>query len=138
MSGSFLTRIGNGLTEWKIEWKARRDGRKHLTNDLHQATRDIVGPTGWVVSKSWDQLSNNRSAYVKSFDKNRIPPSLHVSERDRIRAGEVMPLTERCIEDYTDAGAVEPGPWKTEDLEPESNTKPEWLSRYRRSDSPHP
>lgn len=125
MTSSFLTKAKNGLIEWKIEWKARRDGRKHLTNDLHQATRDIVGPTGWVVSKSWDQLTDNRSAYVKSFDKDRIPPSLHISERDRIRAGEVMPLSERCIEDYADADAVEPGPWKTEDLQPEQDSTSE-------------
>lgn len=115
------TKIREGLSEWIIEWKARRAGRQHLPNNLHQATRDIVGPTGWAASGSWEQLSERRGAYVKSFDKERIPPSLHISERDRIRAGEVMPLKERCIEDFTAPAENEPGPWRIEELDAESN-----------------
>ena len=116
MADSLPTRISHQLIEWKTEWMARRNGRKHLSSDLHRATRDIVGPTGWGDSKGWDQLSERGSAYIKSFDRDRIPPSLHVSERDRIRAGEVMPLQERCIEDFNANEADKPRQWSTKDL----------------------
>lgn len=44
-------------------------------------------------------MESNKSAYLKSFDR-RLPPSLHVSERDRVRAGDPIPTAERCIEDW--------------------------------------
>ena len=62
--------------------------------------RDIVGPTGWVFSSAWEELDTHGEAYQKSFDR-RLPPSLFISDRDRLRANQPMPLSERCIEDYS-------------------------------------
>lgn len=64
-----------------------------------RVTRDITGPLGWAWSGAWDQLDQHGEAYKQSFDR-RLPPSLFVSERDRLRANQPMPLSERCIEDY--------------------------------------
>ena len=64
-----------------------------------RVTRDVVGPTGWLMSNAWDELAQHGEAYKQSFDR-RLPPSLFVSERDRTRAKQPMPLSERCIEDY--------------------------------------
>ena len=72
-----------------------------------RVTRDIIGPTGWLSSNAWQQLDDNGEAYKQSFDR-RLPPSLFVSERDRLRANQPMPLSERCIEDYHDRRAEQP------------------------------
>lgn len=65
---------------------------------MHRVTRDVTGPTGWVFSGAWDKLDQHGDAYARSFDR-RIPPSLFVSERDRTRFGQPMPIVERCLED---------------------------------------
>ena len=87
------------FNEFKLEWRARRAGRVHLENNIGRATRDIAGPTGWVVSPTWEAVDKSGDTYVKSFDR-RLPPSTFVSERDRLRANMPMPLVERCIEDW--------------------------------------
>lgn len=61
------------------------------------------------MTATWDQLDEKGDAYMRSFDR-RLPPSLHVSERDRTRANMPIPLVERCIEDWkADAGEDESG-----------------------------
>jgi hypothetical protein len=67
---------------------------------MSRVTRDIVGPTGWVFSDAWQQLEDHGEAYRNSFDR-RLPPSLFISDRDRLRANQPMPLSERCIEDWS-------------------------------------
>ena len=62
-------------------------------------TRDITGPLGTAFSNAWDQLDEHGDAYMKSFG-DQIPPSLFVSERDRVRMNQPMPVVERCIEDW--------------------------------------
>ncbi len=87
---------------WQSFWRevrARRAGRRGMTNPIARAARDVTGPTGWVFSNAWDKLDEHGDAYVKSFDR-RIPPSLFVSERDRTRFQQPMPVAERCLEDY--------------------------------------
>ena len=78
-----------------------------MNPNIARATRDITGPTGWVWSNAWDKLDQHGEAYMKSFDP-KIPPSIFVSERDRTRHGQPMPIVERCIEDWphrnTDSG----------------------------------
>lgn len=64
--------------------------------DLSRAAREVVGPTGWMWSRGWEQMDQGKEAYVKSFDK-RLPPSLFVSERDRTRQNIPVPLVERMI-----------------------------------------
>jgi len=81
------------------DWRASRADRVKLPNDVVKATRDVTGPTGWVTTSTWDRLEAHSKAYVSSFDQ-RLPPSLHISERDRKRHGLVMPVAERCIEDW--------------------------------------
>jgi len=85
--------------ELRREWRARRAGRRGISNSIHRATRDVTGPTGWVFSATWDELDKHGDAYMQSFEP-RVPPSIFVSERDRTRHGQPMPLAERCIEDH--------------------------------------
>jgi len=86
------------------EWKSRRAGRKAMNTKkttgptLSRVTRDVTGPMGNAFSSAWDKLDEHGEAYRKSFDR-RIPPSLFVSERDRTRFAQPMPMAERCIED---------------------------------------
>ena len=63
-------------------------------------TRDIVGPTGNLFSSGWRQIEDRRvgEAYLRSFEP-RVPPSLHISSRDRTRANLPIPVRERCLED---------------------------------------
>ena len=92
--------------EMVYEWRARRAGRRFLDHDIRTATRDVTGPLGWVMTSTWDQLDQKGDAYIKSFDR-RLPPSLHVSERDRTRANMPIPPVERCIEDWNTEQAEE-------------------------------
>ena len=85
--------------ELYLEWQARRAGRRGLNSNIHRATRDVTGPTGWAFSATWEKLDEHGEAYMKSFDP-RVPPSIFVSERDRLRHNHPMPLVERCIEDH--------------------------------------
>ncbi len=89
---------------------------------MQRAARDLTGPTGWAKSETWDHLANDRQAYLKSFDP-RVPASLHISERDRVRAGMVIPLPERCIEDWVDNHA-DPEADVTEDSDGETGSQP--------------
>ncbi len=83
------------------EWAARRAGRKAMSHDFQKATRHIIGPTGYQWSTAWKQLEDEDGSYLKSFDP-RIPPSIHISHRDKAREGIIMPISERCIEDWND------------------------------------
>ncbi len=78
---------------------ARRAGRKGMgPNDLGKAARHMAGPTGELWSNGWEQMATNKDAYLKSFDKT-ISPSLFVSERDRTRLNQPIPMPERAIAD---------------------------------------
>ncbi len=103
--------------EFMDEWKARRAGRRHVQNDIYRRARDITGATGWVTSRAWDHADRHGEAYSESLNERRIPPSLHISARDQIRAGKAMPLAERCIEDFRTPEAERPGDWSTRDLD---------------------
>jgi len=96
----------------RAEIKARRAGRKFTPNGIRRSARDITGPHGWVLSDTWRELDSRGDAYLDSFDR-RIPPSLHISERDRHRYNMPIPMAERCVEDWRadpdDAPAGEPG-----------------------------
>jgi len=81
------------------EISARRTGAKFAPKGIGRAARHIVGPTGYAYSSHWEALSKHSDIYNRSFDR-RIPPSLHISQRDGRRAGWVMPISERCIEDW--------------------------------------
>ncbi len=81
------------------EWKARRAGRRHYANDIAKSARDVIGPTGWMWSNGWDAMEKGSKAYIDSFSP-KIPPSIFVSERDRLRGNIPVPLVERCIEDW--------------------------------------
>lgn len=84
---------------WKSfvsEWRARRAGRKNLESDIPKSAREVIGPTGWMLSRGWDEMAEHKQAYVKSFDR-RVPPSIFVSERERSRHNIPIPLVERLI-----------------------------------------
>ncbi len=80
------------------EAKARRAGQRNMPTSISRATRDIVGPTGWVRSNAWDELDEHKDAYVKSFDR-RVPPSIFIADRDNRRFNQPIPVAERCLED---------------------------------------
>jgi hypothetical protein len=96
------------------ELRARSAGRKAMGNDrsMFKAARGIVGATGWSFSNAYDLLEKDGGAYVRSMEREpMLPPSLFVSERDRTRYGEPMPLVERCIEDHGDPDAMSTSNW---------------------------
>ncbi|MGI9599029.1 MAG: hypothetical protein ACR2QK_22890 [Acidimicrobiales bacterium] len=105
------------LSEFIEEWKARRAGRRHVSNDIYRRARDITGATGWVTSRAWDHADRHGEAYSHSLVERRVPPSLHISARDQIRSGKAMPLTERCIEDFNSPDSERPGDWSISELE---------------------
>ncbi len=81
------------------EWAARREGRKHVHSDVGAAARDIAGVLGHGTSGTWDFVESSSAGYLDSLDP-RLPASLHISERDRLRANRPIPVSERCIEDW--------------------------------------
>jgi len=88
------------MGRWKqfiAEWKARRAGARYAPRDIQRSARDVIGPTGDLLSSAWDRLEESGDAYIDSFDR-RIPPSIFVSERDRKRFNRPIPLPERRIE----------------------------------------
>lgn len=99
------------LRAFWIELKARSAGRRAMNSSLGRpigrTTRDITGPMGTAFSNAYAKLDEHGDAYMRSFD-NRIPPSLFVSERDRVRATQPMPMAERCIEDWQPRPGVGP------------------------------
>lgn len=120
-----LERAGRAIREMAQTWASRRAGRRHVPNDIRRQARDVTGVTGWMYSKGWDELAKVKPGYLQSFETPRVPPSLHVSERDRRRAGLAVPLAERCIEDYANPEATRPGPWSTAELDADrANPRP--------------
>lgn len=87
------------LAELLAELKARRAGRRGTPKGLGRAAFHLGGPTGVMTSAGWSRVAESHEAYIESLDR-RLPPSLHISERDRLRAGDAIPLAERCIEDW--------------------------------------
>jgi hypothetical protein len=92
-----MGRLGNFITEWK----ARRAGRKYVSKDIQKSVRHVIGPTGYNFSNAWDAVAESSEAFVESFDP-RIPPSLFVSQRDKTRLNQPIPLVERRIEAHND------------------------------------
>ncbi len=108
------------LRETWIELKARRAGRLAMGNDksTFDAARGIIGATGNGFSNAWELLDEGGDAYLKSFGTDQhIPPSLFVSERDRVRYGMPAPVAERCIEDHGNPDAVVVRDWDVRDLD---------------------
>lgn len=81
------------------EWAARRTGRRHTPRDNANAARDVTGPLGVATSVVYNELERSSDAYIKSFDR-RLPPSIHISERDRVRHSDAIPVVERGIADW--------------------------------------
>lgn len=82
---------GARFKEGWAELRARREGRRHVPNNIRRASREIAGPTGWTVSKTWHAVDQHGDDFVQSFDR-RLPPSTFVSERDRRRANRPVPV----------------------------------------------
>jgi hypothetical protein len=97
-----------GIRSLFTEWLARRRGRRFVETGLARSAREIVGPTGAMLSRGWDAMSRGSEAYNKSFDP-KIPPSVFVSARDLTRSNHPVPLVERCIEDWS-SEAEQPAP----------------------------
>lgn len=91
-----------GLKSLRVEWLARRAGRRNLDRDLPRSAREVVGPTGWMWSRGWDMMADHVKDYARSFDR-KVPPSIFVSERERTRHNIPIPLVERMIAEHTKA-----------------------------------
>lgn len=94
------------VRSWIDEWRARRRGSRFVSRDIGRSARHIIGPTGNGFSNAWDVLAETGDSCLKSFDR-RIPPSIHVSERDRTRWNMPIPISERCIEDWNASAPVD-------------------------------
>ena len=88
-------------------WGRRRAGSRHAPSDLGRSARHLIGPTGAGFSNAWETMARGHRAYIGSFDR-RVPPSLFVSERDRSRYDQPIPLIERRIEAYRDDDGLTP------------------------------
>ncbi len=84
------------VKRWLRLW---RSTKPHPTPDPHlRAARDIIGPTGNFFSAGWAQFEKSHTGYLRSFEP-RVPPSIHISHRDKTRANIPIPLSERCLDD---------------------------------------
>lgn len=92
-----MARIKRWLTRWAAQSVRRAEARS--SSSISRAARDVIGPQGALFSNAWEELDRHGQDYVDSFDR-RLPPSIFVSERDRLRMNQPMPLAERCIEDF--------------------------------------
>ncbi len=102
------------IREFRAEMRDRRAGRKAMGNDgdMFRSARGIVGATGWSFSNAWDHLEKDGKAYNRSMQREpHLPPSLFVSEQDRVRIGKAAPLSERCIEDWKSPDAMPVRDW---------------------------
>jgi hypothetical protein len=104
------------LSELVADWRSRREGRRHVPNNIGRQARDVTGALGFAYSRAWDLVATNGDAYTRSFGERRMPPSLHVSNRDRLRAGLAVPLPERCIEDFAKPATRRARDWSTHEL----------------------
>ena len=87
-------------------------------HDLFTTARGIVGATGNSFSNAWKYLESDSGQYKASMEREPVlPPSLFVSERDRTRHGEPIPLVERSIEDVRNPDAMPVSDWDISDLE---------------------
>lgn len=93
-------------SEFREEWRARKAGSKHAPKDFSKSAIELSGRLGHGTSRLWDHVEESQTAYRESFDR-RLPPSLHISERDRIRAGDPIPRQERRPEDWKDDASGE-------------------------------
>lgn len=81
------------------------------TNDLAKTARGAVGVLGAGFSNAYKYIENDQNRYARSLDPDRrLPPSLFVSQRDGVRNGSVMPLSERCIEDFASSRGATQAP----------------------------
>lgn len=90
------------LKELWLEMRSRSEGRRALgvNRDQFHTTRGITGMTGYSFSQAYTLLEKDGGAYMRSLQKEpQLPPSLFVSERDRVRHANAIPLAERCLED---------------------------------------
>ena len=112
-------RIRRWFKELWLELEARSAGRRALghDNDFFTATRGITGVIGAPRSDAYDLLQKDQGAYVRSMKREpQLPPSLFVSERDRVRHGEAIPLAERCLEDVGTKSDLDVGDWDIKKL----------------------
>ena len=82
-----------------------------------RAARGIVGATGASFSNAYDMLERDGGAYLRSMESDPVlPPSLFVSENDRLRHNRAVPLAERCLEDVGNPNVEPVQAWHMEEL----------------------
>lgn len=93
-------------------------------DEFFQTVRGVVGITGGTLSKGpWEHIANDNDRYSRSMKKDPVlPPSLFVSDRDRVRHGLPTPVVERCLEDVGNPEAMKVGDWDIADINPETGS----------------
>ena len=105
MKRTIRDRLHGAVTAWADRRLVRKPGRHE--NGLGRTLRDVGGyyspmPTGRLM----DTIAATSDAYNRSIDRPHLPPSTHVSHNDAVRRGLIMPVSERCIEDWDEPPLV--------------------------------
>lgn len=75
---------------------------------LSRSIRDVGGPYRAIMNTQLlDTIAGSSEAYNRSLVQPHLPPSTHISHNDAVRRGLVIPVGERCIEDWA-AGPLAP------------------------------
>lgn len=117
MKRTIRERLRDAISTWADRRMVSKPGP--YEGGLGRTIRDVGGyyspmPNGRLM----DTIADNSEAYNRSIDQPHLPPSTHVSHNDAVRRGLVMPVGERCIEDW-DAEPLEPVDTADLDVAPE-------------------
>ncbi|NOX28978.1 MAG: hypothetical protein GXP35_02840 [Actinobacteria bacterium] len=98
--------FGHGASQQRSS-RAERVGpgpNPGIDSGLGRTLRDVTGPFGPAnfrgkrINNTLETIVDSNSAYRQSFNR-QLPPSTFVSERDRLRFGQAVPVSERLIGD---------------------------------------
>ena len=92
------------LSNFFTELKARRAGTRYVPRGIQKSARHVIGPTGNGFSNAWDRLAESGDAYLESFNP-KTPPSLFISQREKTRLNQPIPVVERRIEAHNEDGS---------------------------------
>ncbi|GJM37263.1 MAG: hypothetical protein DHS20C19_06300 [Acidimicrobiales bacterium] len=103
MKRTIRERMRDAMSTWADRRMVQKPGMHE--GGLGQAIRDVGGyyqpmPNNRLI----DTIGETHRSYNESINR-RLPPSTHVSHNDALRRGLVMPMSERCVEDW-DAPSV--------------------------------
>lgn len=117
MKRTIRQRLHDAVSSWAGRRAVRKPGSRE--GGLGRTLRDVGGYYQPIQnSRLMDTIADGSVAYNRSMDRPHLPPSTHISHNDAVRRGMVMPVGERCIEDW-DAEPQEPLDPSALDVAPE-------------------